>query len=215
MIPKRLEKLIVSRIAPAFRNVIIAEHHGLCKGRSTVSNLATYTGDLAMALDSGLQVDAIYTDFSKAIDRVNHVILLAKLKTLGITGPLLRWMESYLTGRTPRVEIKGTCYNLLDAPKCRILTVTRRKAGVVYRYSINNEALDLMQSFRDLGVVIDRPLSFTKHYSCIMSRASKMLGYAKPIFPIPGPLPRLHRSVQAPPEIRLTYLVAEYAYACG
>ena len=61
-----------------------------------------------MALDSGLQVDAIYTDFSEAFDRVNHVIRLAKLEALGITGPLLRWMESYLTGRTQRVNIKGT-----------------------------------------------------------------------------------------------------------
>ena len=34
---KLLEKLIVSRIAPVFRNVIIAKQHGFCEGRSMVS----------------------------------------------------------------------------------------------------------------------------------------------------------------------------------
>ena len=98
----------MSQIVPVFRNVIIAEQDGFCEGRLTVSNLAIYTGDLAFALDSGLQVDAIYRDFSKAFDRMNHVILLAKLQALSITGPLLRWMGSYLTGRTQRVNIKDT-----------------------------------------------------------------------------------------------------------
>ena len=205
-----------------------------------------------MTLDSGLQVDAIYTDFSKAFDRVNHVILLAKLEALGITGPLIRWTRSYFTGRTQRVNIKGTYSGLfavtsgvsqgshlgrllfiifvndigagiinskfllfaddhklyraieslndafllqgnltrvaewcalnrmeLTAPKCRVLTVTRRKTGVVFRYSINNEALDSVQSIRDLGGVINKSVSFTEHYSGIISTASKMLGYIK------------------------------------
>ena len=36
-----------------------------------------------------------------------------------------------------------------------------------------------MQSIRDLGVVIDKSLSFTEHYSGVIIRASKMLGYIK------------------------------------
>ena len=44
-IPKLLEKLIMSQIAPVFRSVIIPEQDGFCEGRSTVSNLAIYTGD--------------------------------------------------------------------------------------------------------------------------------------------------------------------------
>ena len=67
----------------------------------------------------------------------------------------------------------------LNAPKCRVRTVTGRKTGVVFRYSINNKALDSVQSIRDLGVVIDKSLSFTEHYSGVISRASKMLGYIK------------------------------------
>ena len=67
----------------------------------------------------------------------------------------------------------------LIAPKCHVLTVTRRKTGVVFRYSINNEALDSVQSIRDLGVVIDKSLFFTEHYSGVITRASKMLGYIK------------------------------------
>ena len=228
-----------------------------------------------MALESGSQVDVIYTDFSKAFDRVNHIILLAKLEALGITGSLLRWMDSYLTSRTQRVKTKGTYSSLiavtsgvpqgshlgpllffnvfvndigagiinskfllladnlkpyrtieslndalqlqgdltrvaewcalnrmeLNAPKCRVLTVTRHKTGVVYRYSINNEALDSAQSIRDLGGVIDRSLSFTEHYCCVINRASKMRRYIKRTaanFPDPRALTALYTALVRP-----------------
>ena len=36
-------------------------------------------------------VDMIYLDFSKAFDKVDHGILLHKLKDLGITGRLVVW----------------------------------------------------------------------------------------------------------------------------
>ena len=42
-------------------------------------------------LDDGGSVDMVYLDFSKAFDKVDHVILLNKLKALGITGHLSIW----------------------------------------------------------------------------------------------------------------------------
>ena len=43
------------------------------------------------ALDDGLQVDVAFLDFSKAFDRVSHVIILQKLCNSGIFGSLLNW----------------------------------------------------------------------------------------------------------------------------
>ena len=47
-------------------------------------------------------------DFAKAFDTVPHKRLLNKLKAYGITGNLLRWIESFLVGRTQAVKVKGT-----------------------------------------------------------------------------------------------------------
>ena len=50
-------------------------------------------------MGKSLQVDAIYTDFAKAFDRVNHQLLINKLNMYGIGGKLLTWIKSYLTKR--------------------------------------------------------------------------------------------------------------------
>jgi len=53
------------------------------------------------------QVDVIYTDFSKAFDKVSHSALLAKLVRLAIHSALLNWIKSYLHHRLYRVNING------------------------------------------------------------------------------------------------------------
>ena len=47
----------------------------------------------------------VYKDLSAAFDKLNHAIALAKLARMGIHGNLLRWFQSYLTGRTISVKI--------------------------------------------------------------------------------------------------------------
>ena len=44
-------------------------------------------------------VDMIYLDFSKAFDKVDHGILLHKLRDLGITGRLGLWFFHFLNNR--------------------------------------------------------------------------------------------------------------------
>ena len=48
---------------------------------------------------------AVFIDFSKAFDRVNHGTLLEKLKSLGLSQTLLDWTYSFLEGRTQCVKI--------------------------------------------------------------------------------------------------------------
>ena len=49
----------------------------------------------------------IYLDFQKAFDKVSHPKLLLKLKTLGISGNFLNWIEAFLTKRTQQVVVSG------------------------------------------------------------------------------------------------------------
>ena len=51
--------------------------------------------------------DMIYLDFAKAFDKVDHGVLLHKLKQLGITGKLGNWLLSSLSNRNHFVRILG------------------------------------------------------------------------------------------------------------
>lgn len=61
----------------------------------------------AESLDRKIQLDAIYTDFSKAFDKLNIQILLRKLNSFGISGMVLNWFESYLRDRSQSVKFGG------------------------------------------------------------------------------------------------------------
>jgi len=58
-------------------------------------------------LDLGYPVDVIYLDFKKAFDKVPHRRLILKLESHGISGNVVRWIESWLCGRKQRVMLGG------------------------------------------------------------------------------------------------------------
>ena len=58
------------------------------------------------------QTDTIYTDFSKAFDKVNHKIL--PLNTLGINSTLLCWLNSYLRNRKQFVQLGNFQYEIFN-----------------------------------------------------------------------------------------------------
>ncbi|CAH2105396.1 unnamed protein product [Euphydryas editha] len=104
-ISKIFERLIYNAIAPAIHKSIPLEQHGFMLKRSTLTNLSVFTNFVHTAMDKQQQVDVIYTDFQKAFDRVDHVILLQKLQALGIKGDLHRWFCSYISKRQQAVVI--------------------------------------------------------------------------------------------------------------
>jgi hypothetical protein len=50
----------------------------------------------------------VFWDISKAFDRVWHIGLLKKIKSIGIQGPLLSWIKYYLSNRKQRVVINNS-----------------------------------------------------------------------------------------------------------
>lgn len=72
-------------------------------------------------MDSGLQTDAIYTDFKSAFDRVDHNILLKRLAILGISSDFVCWLKSYLIDRKLCVmigsESSDTFSNISGVPQ--------------------------------------------------------------------------------------------------
>ena len=65
--------------------------------------------DLGRQIIKGQQVDLVFLDFSKVFDKVNHLKLLFKLSTHGIKGKILKWISSFLGGRTQAVVLEGEC----------------------------------------------------------------------------------------------------------
>jgi Reverse transcriptase (RNA-dependent DNA polymerase) len=87
--------------------LISENQHSYVKGRSTVSNLLECTSFILKSIEDGLQVDSIYSDFSKAFDKVRHQLLLIKL-ALAVPPDRCGLLRSYFSGRTQRVRI-GSC----------------------------------------------------------------------------------------------------------
>ena len=103
-IPKLFELLVKNKLDFMYNKKISSFQHGFIKGRSTVSNLAVLCNQIFKSVENGNQSDVIYTDFSKAFDQVDHSILLKKLHRMDNAMPL-KWLWSYLTGRTQYVKI--------------------------------------------------------------------------------------------------------------
>lgn len=104
---KLFESVLFEYFSFHFTSQISFHQHGFLKGRSTVTNLTCFTQYVAEVLDSGGQVDVIYTDFTKAFDRLDHTILLQKLFNIGVSESLLYFLNSYLRDRKLVVQQYG------------------------------------------------------------------------------------------------------------
>ena len=106
-VPKMFEAIVTDHISFYCKSLITPRQHGFIKGRSTNTNLIEITSTIVNNFENRSQTDVIYTDFSKAFDRVNHKMLIKKLDLLGLPTWLLKWISSYLCNRTQRVIFKN------------------------------------------------------------------------------------------------------------
>lgn len=104
---KAFEKVMYNVLIPQVKPFISATQHGFLSKRSTVSNLSILNQTLCTSLDQRQQVDVIYTDFSKAFDKIDHGILLQKLNALGFSNSLILLFSSYLNSREQFVAYNG------------------------------------------------------------------------------------------------------------
>ncbi len=107
---KVMEKIIKFHLLKFLStNKLITSHqHGFLSRRSTCTQLLETKNDWERFLEDNKVVDVAYLDFRKAFDVVCHSKLFAKLKTYGIDGFLLNWIQAFLSGRTQRVKINGS-----------------------------------------------------------------------------------------------------------
>ena len=80
---------------------------GFLPGDSTINQLTFLYNKICKALDEGLEVRFIFSDISKAFDKVWYKGLIFKLKRAGIHEKLLAWFSDYLCNRCQRVVLPG------------------------------------------------------------------------------------------------------------
>ena len=87
--------------------VLCHNQHGFRSGRSCLTQMLSHFDDVCLGLTNNFDTDAIYLDYAKAFDKVDHRLLLAKLQLYGFSSNLLKWIESFLTDRKQSVVIDG------------------------------------------------------------------------------------------------------------
>ena len=91
------------------QNLIYQHQYGFRSGHSTIHPIIHFLNQIASAHNNNPPHYslAIFCDLSKAFDVIDHSILSYKLSNLGIRGPVLSWLENYLTNRTQYVSINN------------------------------------------------------------------------------------------------------------
>ena len=81
--------------------------HGFVPGRSTQTQLLSHLNDIFEAYMEGKRLDSVFLDFAKAFDKVDHQILLEKVRKHKISGKLGKWIQEFLRDRKFRVVANG------------------------------------------------------------------------------------------------------------
>jgi hypothetical protein len=104
---KILEKIMFCRLKQqlSINNILLMERYGFRMDWSTEQADYTLVNGILQAWNSELQVVGIFCDLDKAFDRVNHEILIEKLKYYGDNGTAIDWIKSYLHKRKQRFDI--------------------------------------------------------------------------------------------------------------
>lgn len=89
-----MEHIIASHVYRHLEsNNFLAKQHGFRRGLSCETQLLELTTHLHSYMDSNIQIDYIFLDFSKAFDRVAHCPLFIKLSEIKLDLLTLSWLR--------------------------------------------------------------------------------------------------------------------------
>ena len=86
--------------------------NGFRKDRSTTKALASLMDELLTNMDNGDLTIAVFLDFKKAFDTIDHHILMTKIEKAGLGQKTKSFLTNYLSNRMQYTRINGTESNL-------------------------------------------------------------------------------------------------------
>uniref|UniRef100_A0A8C5P932 Reverse transcriptase domain-containing protein n=1 Tax=Leptobrachium leishanense TaxID=445787 RepID=A0A8C5P932_9ANUR len=107
---KILEKCVYTQLRDYYQylNYLTPDQSGFHPNHSTTTALLKVCNDIQAGMEQGNLTGAIFLDFAKAFDTVDHGILLQKLKNSGIDDRTLTWFQSYVSDRSQYVSISDS-----------------------------------------------------------------------------------------------------------
>ena len=106
-------------------NILNSNQFVLIPDHNTSYALLEFHNNAYEAMNRKKVLLAIFIDFSKAFDTVDHEILLRKLEFKGFIGTSLKWLSSFLSDRTQFVELgnkhSSSCRINIDLPQVSTL----------------------------------------------------------------------------------------------
>jgi len=106
-IEKIMERLITDRLTYHLErhNKLTNAQTGFRKGRSTIEQIIKLQNEISRNLANNRVTLGIFIDFERAFDMIWKDGLLIKLKKMGISGNLYRWIDSFMSDRTFQVRV--------------------------------------------------------------------------------------------------------------
>ena len=105
LISRVFEKIMSKRLSIYFEVMLSKFQCGFCKGFNTQHCLLLMLEKWKRAVDKNKVFGALLTDLWKAFDCRSHNLLIAKLKSYGLSQSALKLMHSYLQNRKQRTKI--------------------------------------------------------------------------------------------------------------
>ena len=116
---KILEKLVHTQLTFYLEDndLLTDNQFGFRKQRSTTHAISQPLNQIYVNMNRSLIMAAIYVNFSKAFNCVQHSILLEKLAKLNLHHSILTWISSYLQGREQRTLVNNIYSSFLPVPQ--------------------------------------------------------------------------------------------------
>ena len=116
---KIIEKVALVQLRPAIvgSNRFASKQSAYRTAHSTETALLGFTSDVRMNMGRGNATSLLSLDISAAFDTLNHEILLERAESIfGIRGLALRWLNSYLSGRSTFTKLANVSSPTLSVP---------------------------------------------------------------------------------------------------
>ena len=111
---KLLERIVHPQLTSFLKDndPLSGKQHGFTTGKSTPTNLLACESSISEMEATGHEYIILTFDFTEAFDKVQHSHVISSAADLSIEGRALKWLSSFLSGRTFQVRIGNTLSEL-------------------------------------------------------------------------------------------------------